>query len=68
MYLGGKEGQTDFDSYFMTPPPFLQILKKRAEEVKYYKLILMLKQLFMNIPLVENLSKYWFCQICVGSC
>ncbi|XP_049394753.1 uncharacterized protein LOC125859056 [Solanum stenotomum] len=38
------------------PPPFPQRLKKKAEDGKFTKFITMLKQLSVNIPLVEALE------------
>ncbi|XP_049397260.1 uncharacterized protein LOC125861390 [Solanum stenotomum] len=39
------------------PPPFPQRLKKKAEDGKFMKFITMLKQLSVNIPLVEALEQ-----------
>lgn len=38
-------------------PPFLQRLKKKAEDGKFQKCLSMLKELSMNIPLVEALEQ-----------
>ncbi|XP_049356739.1 uncharacterized protein LOC125821364 [Solanum verrucosum] len=40
-----------------SPPPFPQRLKKKAEDKKFTKFITMLKQLSVNIPLVEALEQ-----------
>uniref|UniRef100_M1DPF1 Integrase core domain containing protein n=1 Tax=Solanum tuberosum TaxID=4113 RepID=M1DPF1_SOLTU len=38
------------------PPPFPQRLKKKTEESKYRRFISMLKQLSINVPLIEALE------------
>ncbi|XP_015160938.1 uncharacterized protein [Solanum tuberosum] len=39
------------------PPPFPQMLVQKAEEGKYRKFRIMLKQLSINVPLIEALEK-----------
>ena len=39
------------------PPPFPQRLLKKTEDGKYRRFITMLKQLFINVPLVEALEQ-----------
>lgn len=39
------------------PPPFPQMLKKKVREVKYWMFLSVLKELSMNIPLVESLEQ-----------
>ena len=39
------------------PPPFPQRLVKKTEDGKYQRFITMLKQLCINVPLVEALEK-----------
>ena len=39
------------------PPPFPQILVKKTEDGKYRRFITMLKQLSINVPLVEALEQ-----------
>ncbi|KAH0737555.1 hypothetical protein KY290_036260 [Solanum tuberosum] len=39
------------------PPPFPQRLVKKIEEGKYFRFITMLKQLSINVPLIEALEK-----------
>ena len=39
------------------PPPFLQRLVKKTEDGKYQRFITMLKQLSINVPLVETLKQ-----------
>ena len=39
------------------PPPFPQRLLKKTEDGKYRRFITMLKQLSINVPLVEALDK-----------
>ena len=39
------------------PPTFPQILVKKTEDDKYRRFITMLKQLSINVPLVEALKK-----------
>lgn len=39
------------------PPPFPQILANKTDEGKYQRFITMLKQLFINIPLMEALEQ-----------
>ena len=39
-----------------TPPPFPQRLVKKTEDGKYRRFITMLKQLSINVPLVEALE------------
>ncbi|XP_069150417.1 uncharacterized protein [Solanum lycopersicum] len=39
------------------PPPFPQILVKKSEDGKYWHFITMLKQLSINVPLVEALEQ-----------
>ena len=39
------------------PPPFLQRLVKRIEYGKYWHFITMLKQLSINVPLIEALEQ-----------
>ena len=41
----------------MPPPPFPQRLVKKTEDGKYRCFITMLKQLSMNVPLVEALEQ-----------
>ena len=38
------------------PPPFPQRLVKKTEDGKYWRFITMLKQLSINVPLVEALE------------
>ena len=46
------------------PPPFPQRLVKKTEDGKYRRFITMLKQLSINVPLVEALEQNaWICQI-----
>ena len=40
------------------PPPFLQRLVKKTEDGKYQRFITMLKQLSINVPLVEALEQF----------
>ena len=39
------------------PPPFSQRLVKKTEDGKYWRFITMLKQLSVNVPLVEALEQ-----------
>ena len=39
------------------PPPFPQRLEKNIEDGKYRRFITMLKQLSINVPLVEALER-----------
>ncbi|KAK4721442.1 hypothetical protein R3W88_011675 [Solanum pinnatisectum] len=39
------------------PPPFPQRLVKKTEEGKYHRSITILKQLSINVPLIEALDK-----------
>ena len=39
------------------PPPFPQSLVKKTEEGKYRRFITMLKQLSINVPLIEALEQ-----------
>ena len=39
------------------PPPFLQRLLKKTEDGKYWFYISMLKQLSINVPLIEALEQ-----------
>ena len=41
----------------MPPPPFPQRLVKKIEDGKYRRFITMLKQLSINVPLVETLEQ-----------
>ncbi|PHT32416.1 hypothetical protein CQW23_28753 [Capsicum baccatum] len=41
----------------LPPPPFPQRLKKRADDTKFNKFMSMLKQLTINVPLVDALEK-----------
>ena len=38
------------------PPPFPQRLVKKIDEGKYWRFITMLKQLSINVPLIESLE------------
>ena len=39
------------------PPPFSQRLVKKTEDGKYRRFITMLKELYINVPLVETLEQ-----------
>ncbi|PHT38468.1 hypothetical protein CQW23_22041 [Capsicum baccatum] len=41
----------------LPPPPFPQRLKKKADETKFNKFMTILKQLTINVPLVEALEQ-----------
>ncbi|KAK4717987.1 hypothetical protein R3W88_016325 [Solanum pinnatisectum] len=48
-------------------PPFPQRLVKKTEEGKYCRFISMLKQLSINVPLIEALEKNaWVCKVYEG--
>ncbi|KAK4737632.1 hypothetical protein R3W88_001329 [Solanum pinnatisectum] len=50
------EGNMPLQQIPRPPPPFPQRLKKKAEDGKFAKFITMMKQLSVNIPLVEALE------------
>ncbi|XP_049406274.1 uncharacterized protein LOC125869920 [Solanum stenotomum] len=53
----GAEGTMPLQQTPRPPPPFPQRLKKKAEDGKFFKFITMLRQLSVNIPLVEALEE-----------
>ena len=55
----GKDAEVTMKVILMPtpPPPFPQILVKKTEDGKYRRFITMLKQLSINVPLVEALEQ-----------
>ena len=55
----GKDAEVPIKVIPMTrpPPPFPQRLVKKSEDGKYRRFITMLKQLSINVPLVEALEQ-----------
>ncbi|XP_047268098.1 uncharacterized protein LOC124898504 [Capsicum annuum] len=53
----GKEAEVVVTTVPKLPPPFPHRLKKKANDTKFRKFIAMVKQLTINLPLVEALEK-----------
>ena len=52
-----KEEEVVLKTILRPPPPFPQRLKKKVDDEKFSKFMAMLKQLTINVPLVEALKK-----------
>ena len=52
-----KGNEVVFKTILRPPPPFPQRLKKKTDDPKFSKFMAMLKQLTINVPLVEALEQ-----------